>query len=203
MFEWDACGNYRYQHINDKEDHLYLPDHTQTPKQVRRFQADYGKETILGINLTSDGNNSEQYTTTQKTIKSWIDVLSPNVFTRTSAKLAFMSTIVAIIRNIMESSTFTRGECESLQKRLYKMTLTKIGVISHIPTVFRYAPKCFQGLALPNIYTDQGIYQIIHFLKHIGEDSQDGKMIIIGFATKIPLFFIIDRMKILIGYILD
>ena len=103
LFEWDECDNYQYQHITDEEDHLFLPDHTQTPRQVRRFQADYGKETILGINLVPDGNNDEQYITTFKAIQNWIDVLSPKYLTRTSAKLAFISTIVAKVRSIMES----------------------------------------------------------------------------------------------------
>ena len=37
-----------------------------------------------------------------------------------------------------------------------------------------------QGLELPNLYTDQGIYHITHFLRRIGEDTQDGKMIVIN-----------------------
>ena len=60
------------------------------------------------------------------------------------------------------------------------MILPKIGVNRHIPLAFRYVPNCFQGLELPNIYTDQGIFQITHLLRHIGEESQDGKMILIN-----------------------
>ena len=164
LFEWDECGNYRYQHIDDDEAPLLIPDHTQTPRIIRRFQANYGKEEILGINLAPDGNNDHQYETTEKAITKWINNLEPKFLSRNSARLAFMSTIVAKVRNFMESSTFTRTECENLQKSLYKMILPKMGINNHIPKVFRYAPKCFQGAELPNIYTDQGIYQINHFL---------------------------------------
>lgn len=60
------------------------------------------------------------------------------------------------------------------------MILPKMGINKHIQSVFRYAPKSLQGLELPNIYTEQGIFQIMHFLRHIGENTQDGKMITIN-----------------------
>ena len=53
-----------------------------------------------------------------------------------------------------------------------------MGVNNHIPLVFRFAPKYLQGLELPDLYTEQGIAQINHFLKHIGEQTQDASMII-------------------------
>ena len=180
LFEWDECGNYRYQVIDDSEEQLLLPDHTKTPRTIRRFQANYGKDEILGINLAPDGNNHHQYENTEKAISKWIQILQPKFLTRSSAKLAFMSTIVAKIRSILESSNFTKDECDQLQKPLYKMILPKMGINNHIPTVFRYAPRSLQGCELPNLYTDQGIYQITHFLRHIGEDTQDGKMIVIN-----------------------
>lgn len=114
--------------------------------------------------------------------------MKPKFLSRSSAILAFMSTIVAKVRSTMESSTFTKDECDELQKPLYKMILPKMGVNSHIPTAFRYVPRKLQGLELPNIYTDQGIYQIIHFLRHIGENTQDGKIIVINLeATQIVI----------------
>lgn len=104
--------------------------------------------------------------------------MKPKFVTRSSAKLAFLTTTSAKVRSYLESSTFTKDECDTLQKPLYKMILPKIGLNQHIPLAFRYAPKCFHGMELRDICTDQGIFQIIHFLQHIGEETQDGKMII-------------------------
>ena len=178
LFEGLENGNWRYKDINNEQNNLEMPDHNRQHKQIRRFDSDNAEEELLGIHLCPNGNGDEQLYTLELAVKDWIEKMKAKVISRTSARLALITSIMAKIRYSTDSSTFSREECDDLQKPIYKTMLPKIGLNKHLPLAFRYAPKSLQGLELPNIYTDQGIGQLQHFLRHIGVKSQDGDMII-------------------------
>ena len=60
---------------------------------------------------------------------------------------------------------------------LYACALPRICINRHIALVYRYSPKCFHGLGLKHLYTDQGIEQIKMLLSHGGTDSYCGILI--------------------------
>jgi hypothetical protein len=81
---------------------------------------------------------------------------------------------MATIRYPLASTTFTETECDKLEVILYKTILPKMGVNRHIGKVYRYGPISSQGLACPNIYTEQGIAQLQLLLDHGGLTTQCG-----------------------------
>ena len=62
--------------------------------------------------------------------------------------------------------------CHKLNVHLHKVFLSRIGVDSHLPLVYRYAPHRFQGLNSLHIEVTQFIENLKIFLYHMSTQTQ-------------------------------
>ena len=66
------------------------------------------------------------------------------------------------------------NECKIINKQLHKTYLSRIGVDSHLPLAYRYAPIRYQGLNSLNVETKQFVEKLKILLTHAGTNSQLG-----------------------------
>ena len=69
------------------------------------------------------------------------------------------------------------NECKMINIQLHETYLSRIGVDSHLPLAYRYAPIQYQGLNSLDIETKQFVEKLKIFLTHAGTNSQLGMSI--------------------------
>ena len=107
-------------------------------------------------------------------LSEWTKKMKAACISRFAAILVVTTTIWATLSYPLAALTLTKKECERLMIPLYACALPRMGVNRHIALVYRYGPKCFHGLGLKHLYTDQGIEQLKILLSHGGSDSYCG-----------------------------
>ena len=60
----------------------------------------------------------------------------------------------------------TKKECATLFSPLLKVALPTISINRHFPRVMVHAPLSMNGLAVPNIYVEQGIQHLQRMVEH-------------------------------------
>ena len=68
-------------------------------------------------------------------------------------------------------------QCSKINTELHKKFLPKLGIDVHLPLVYRYGPKKYQGLASLNTENKQFIEKVKLFITHAGTSTQLGQSI--------------------------
>jgi len=63
------------------------------------------------------------------------------------------------------TSTFTEKECEEIIKPILLVGLSRSNIVRTLSRAVVHGPTEYGGLALPNLYTEQGIYKIDRLCK--------------------------------------
>ena len=128
----------------------------------------------LGVHLAPDSNNKDQIKYMTGKVLKWTKNIKAAFLSQFAAVLDIKTTIWATLRYPLAALTMTESQCDKLVQPIYSCILPQMGVNRHIAKLYRYEPKGFHSLGLPNLYTDQGIEQLKQVLFHGGSDTQCG-----------------------------
>ena len=78
--------------------------------------------------------------------------------------VSFRQALWRSIDYVLPATTFTKQECATLAKELYRPLLPKLGCNRNFPLLLRYNPPHLWGLDLYNPYWEQGFAKIEIFL---------------------------------------
>ena len=173
-FTWRA-GKWSYQ--KESEHQITLEDENGNTQIVTRLQTDQGFKG-LGIITAPDGNWNDhvKYIINEK-IKPWNQSIQSSYLQRQDVYRAAFTSIFKTIDYTLPATSMSTSQCQSINSELHKRFLPKIGIDSHLPLVYRYSPKKYQGLASLNVETKQYIENLKMFLYHVSTGSQLGKSI--------------------------
>ena len=76
--------------------------------------------------------------------------------------------------------SLTNTQYRDLSNKLTSPSLPKCGIVRSFPTKWRYLPRGFQGLGLPNLYLEQNVGKIRELLNHSYTDSLLWKQLQVG-----------------------
>jgi hypothetical protein len=77
----------------------------------------------------------------------------------------------------LSACSFTKAQGSKLTTQLYKLFLPKLGINCSFPRIYRHAPKCYQGLALPEVYESMGMQKIDRLLSNGDTTSLTGDIL--------------------------
>ena len=92
----------------------------------------------------------------------------------------YRSAFTSIFKSIdytLPATSMTAAQCNVINAKLHKNFLPRIGVDSHMPLAYRYAPSKYQGLGSMDVEIKQFIEKVKMFLTHANTNTQLGRSI--------------------------
>ena len=107
----------------------------------------------------------------------WNNSIKSSYLQRHDVYRAAFTSIFKSIDYTLPATSLTTAQCISINAKLHKNFLPRIGIDNHMPLVYRYAPNKYQGLSSMNVEVKQFTEKLKMFLTHANTDSQLGKSI--------------------------
>ena len=173
-FQWKA-GKWSYKKNMDEE--IILEDENGRNCTIKRLESHQGFKG-LGVITAPDGNwkDHTKYLIDEK-IKPWNKSIQTSYLQRQDVYRAAFTSIFKTIDYTLPATYMDTKQCKAINVELHRNFLPKIGVDVHLPLVYRYAPKKFQGLNSLHVENKQFIEKMKMFLMHASTNTQLGKSI--------------------------
>jgi hypothetical protein len=168
-FKWKD-GIWDYATIADTPAALEVRDSQGVLRQLERLEPSEARRT-LGVRLAPDGNNRAEHEHLRSISEQWADYICTGFLPRPLVWTALMTTIFPKLRYPLPATTFSRKECKSILSPLLQAALPAAGICRNFPRVLVHAPVKFQGLGVPDLYTEQGIAHLFQCLQHAHQQS--------------------------------
>ena len=132
----------------------------------------------LGIVSAPNGNWNDHVTYLLKEkIQPWNKAIKSTYLFKHDVYRSATTSIFKSIEYTLPATSLTSTQCKTINSKLHKTYLPRIGIKLHMPLLYRYSPHKHQGLGLLNTEVQHFIEKIKIFLFHAGTKSQLGQFI--------------------------
>ena len=174
-FLWKA-GKWKYDstpHIKN----VLLQDENGNDRIIQRLEVKTGWKG-LGVITAPDGNwNDHMSYLIKDKIQPWNASIQSSYLLRQDVYRAAYTSIFKSIDYTLPATFMNHKQCSKINTELHKKFLPKLGIDVHLPLVYRYGPKKYQGLASLNTENKQFIEKVKLFITHAGTSTQLGQSI--------------------------
>jgi hypothetical protein len=119
----------------------------------------------LGVRLAPDGNEIAEFKYLRSVAEEWRDKARTGHLSRPAAWLNLTTTVLKTLQYPLAATTFTEKQCTAIMAPVLEARLATSGICRTFPRDLVYGPLKYQGLALPNLYTVQGIEHILTIME--------------------------------------
>jgi hypothetical protein len=137
---------------------------------LKRLEAEEAERT-LGARIAPTGSCEKEKCYLRDCAVAWADHIRTGKLPRFLTWQGLLTTIMKKLTFPLMVTTFTQSECNFIMAPVLRVALSSSGVVNTIPHALVYAPLCFQGLNIPDLFTEQGISKIVRLVKY-GRQSQ-------------------------------
>ena len=132
----------------------------------------------LGIVSSPSGNWKDHVTYLIKDkIEPWNASIRSSYLQKHDVYRSAFTFIFKSIDYTLPATSLTSSQCQHINAQLHKKYLPRIGIDSHMPLPYRYAPHIYQGLGSLNVQVKQFLEKIKIFMTHVGTQTQLGQSI--------------------------
>ena len=181
-FKWKS-GKWSYSTIADVPAKMYLKDSDGKRQEIERMEPTIGL-TGLGVCISPDGNQTDQVNLfmdetpgKEGKVATWIKQIRSKYLRPHDVYLSAFRSIFKSIEYVLPATSMSEKEGNTIEKKLYKTMLPRMGVARNISLAYRYAPKRYQGLGCLEIQIQQYCEKVKMFLYHANTESQIGHSI--------------------------
>ena len=163
-FKWDAAGRWSYDSttllsIPDHPLGLQVADHTGVRQTVEQLGLNEGRRTV-GVRLAPDGSNHQELEHAREIIATWTNRITTGRLPKHLVWLSLTTGILPKLLYALPATTFSQEDCRILNQALLKVALPHIQVNRHYPRALVHGPLSCLGLAIPDLYIEQGLQHI-------------------------------------------
>ena len=133
----------------------------------------------LGVWLAPDGNEKAQISHLRSKATQVSSLLISSRLTKLEAQLAYIACWLPAITYALGTTTLTASALTSIQAPATQSFLQKMGLNKNHPRAAAFGPLMMGGLAMKDLYIEQGIARIRGLLSHIFNSTDTGKMMLI------------------------
>ncbi len=169
-FAWENKG-WHYKTWNDRDRILQIPQQDGTPVTIPRLLTSEARRT-LGVRLAPDGNNNAEYAHLREEAIQWRNHMATATLSRAAADFSIRQVLLPKLRYPLVATTFTEAQCQAIMQPVLQQSLPALGVNRNYPRAVAHGPVIYQGLNLPNLYSEQLITHITTLLKY-GSQNED------------------------------
>lgn len=131
----------------------------------------------LGVHVTPDGTSKGTFTILQDIALNYASILTGTHVTRQEALTTYIQYILPKLRYQPPLLALTLKQCDTLQSIILKAVLPKLHINHHTARSIVHGPIELGGLALPHIYTMQGVDKLNLLLGHLRLQDRTGQLI--------------------------
>ena len=165
-------GKWRYGKTNEDVATLRLKNTDGKKEIVKRKEAHEGLKG-LGVVVSPDGSWEDQMKELlEEKIIPWNNSIKTSYLYKHDVYRSAFESIFKSVEYILPATSFNERQCNRIDAQIHNTFLPKIGVDTHLPLAYRYAPTRYQGLGSMNIEVQQLIEKIKIFLPNAGQDTQ-------------------------------
>jgi len=174
LISYDSKGNLNLKHQAQGE--IYIPEEDGSIKQIQRYDPNEARQ-YLGVLQTADGNDTYQLDKMYSDISTWNNRIAKTKMIPVHNLNAMLTRIYKTLIYPLPALSLTYDECFKLSNKLTTTSIPKCNVASTFPLKFRYFPRKYHGLALPDLYLEQRLGQLRELLTHSDLDDVLGKQL--------------------------
>ncbi len=162
-YKWES-GSWRYARTVENPFELSVRDefgHRRTLKRLTPSDA----ERTLGARIAPNGSSAWEKRYLRDCAVVWADQIRTGRLPRSLSWKALLTTIMRKLLYPTPVTYFTRAECTYIMAPVLRVALSHSGVCRTIPRSIVHAPLKYQGLAVPDLYIEQGFGKLVRLLK--------------------------------------
>ena len=158
-FKWDENGAPSYKSIAEAPGEVWIRDFDGIRKKLKRIEPNVGDK-MLGIRLSMDGNDKDEYEFRLQQAKDWRDRLRAGHLDKHLSWLNLKTTIMKQLEYPLPVTTFTKQQCDKIMGIVLETGLSHSGINHHAPRKLVHGTLKFHGWDIPDLYVSQGIAHI-------------------------------------------
>jgi len=120
----------------------------------------------LGVRLAPDGNNEEEHKYLLGISQTWKQHMAVAFLLWVAVEFSLQQVLLPKLSYPLIVTTFMEKQCEMLLKLVLTQGLPAMGINQNFPRVVAHGPLAYQGLNLPNLFTEQLITHIRTLVKY-------------------------------------
>jgi len=121
----------------------------------------------LGVYITPHGSSAGAFTVLKDTALTYATVITGTHITWQEALTSYIQYLLPKLRYQPPLLSLTQKQCDKLQSIVLQALLPKLHLNRHTACSIIHGPEALGGLALPQIYTTQGIDKLELFVGHL------------------------------------
>ena len=129
---------------------------------------------VLGIYFNPLGCWKHQYEDLHCKVKAWCNIIRTSSLTSHEVYVAATTGIARTIHYGLPLTSFSKKQCMAIDTAFYGTVLPRMKMNRHLPKVYRYAPKRYHGLGLPQTIITQYILKIKKLIFHMNQNTELG-----------------------------
>jgi hypothetical protein len=157
-YKW-ANGIWKYKKTTEDMFDLSIKDEHGSRIKLQRLAAEEAERT-LGARIAPSGACAKEKAYLRDCAVAWADHIRTGKLPRFLTWQGLLTTIMRKLLYPLTVTTFSQKDCNFIMAPLLKTALSHSGIVNTIPHALIYAPLCFQGLNIPDLYVEQGIAKI-------------------------------------------
>ena len=155
---------------------LWMRDKSGNKQEVEKLRMDEAR-TMLGVNLSADGNNRSQVQRMTDAAIQWQEAVRVGRLNRSDAWIGLRTTILKTLEYPLAATTLTKQECKSIMAKVLDVSLPAGGVWRHMPRAVVHGPIDQMGLGIPDLYVVQGSQHIRNWVSHCTAGTTTGRLL--------------------------
>lgn len=153
---------------------MLVPDHNQVDQAIARHEVNIGQEG-LEVHLAPSGSEKVQFDSMMKKATEWAGEVNKSCLSCFAADIGLKTTIMKSLGYPLAAVCLSESQCDKIMQPVLKAALPKMGINRNTTRVYIYGPTKYQGLEIPNLYTDLGVARLQLLLIHGNCSTQLGR----------------------------
>jgi len=174
LISYDGRGNLKLKHQAEGE--IFIPEEDGSIKKICRYDPNEPRQ-YLGVLQTADGNDTYQLDKMYSDVATWNNRIAKTKMIPAHNLNAMLTRIFKTLMYPLPALSLTYDECYKLSNKLTSSSIPKCNIASTFPLKFRYLPRKYHGLALPDLYLEQRLGQLRELLTHSDMEDVLGKQL--------------------------
>jgi hypothetical protein len=134
----------------------------------------------LGVFKAADLSQTGEFKHLKQKAEKFTKALVSCPLSHMHAWLAYMTVFIPGVTYSSPTTSLTEEQCDKLEKIVKPALVKKLGLPDTFPNLMLYADKYFGGIGLLQLFAEQGMNQILLFMRHIRAHTDLGDQITIG-----------------------
>jgi len=151
------------------------------PTPIKRIDPTDSYRT-LGVHISPSGSNKGAIVVMTDIVLSYAKAVTGSHLNRADTLTSYVQHLLPRLRFQLPALSLSEAECNKLQSPVLKAALPKMHINRNTARSIVHGPVCLGGMALPHLYTVQGIDKLHLFLGHLRLEDDTGKLIKISMS---------------------